>query len=88
MPRTEFTPQQHGFHFDTEVLIQLIWTGRRIVEIPVPTFYGDEISRVNGMAYAANCLKAVKLYVQICPRCGTELYLPDPRAVRHPGVRS
>jgi hypothetical protein len=35
-----------------------------------------------------NCLKAVKLYVQICPRCGTELYLPDPRAVRHPGVRS
>jgi uncharacterized membrane protein len=32
------------------------------------------------------CLKAVKLYVQICPRCGTELYLPDPRAVRHPGV--
>jgi uncharacterized paraquat-inducible protein A len=33
------------------------------------------------------CLKAVKLYVQVCPRCGTELYLPDPRAVRHPGVR-
>jgi uncharacterized paraquat-inducible protein A len=35
-----------------------------------------------------NCLTAVKLYVQVCPRCGTELYLPDPRAVRHPGVRS
>ena len=34
-----------------------------------------------------NCLKAVKLYVQVCPRCGTELYLPDPRAVRHPGVK-
>ena len=34
-----------------------------------------------------NCLKAVKLYVQVCPRCGTDLYLPDPRAVRHPGVR-
>ena len=28
-------------------------------EIPVPTFYGDEISRVNGMKYARNCLKAV-----------------------------
>jgi glycosyltransferase involved in cell wall biosynthesis len=47
------------FHFDTEILIQLLRTGRRIVEIPVPTFYGDEISRVNGMAYAANCVKAV-----------------------------
>ena len=25
----------------------------------MPTFYGDEISRVNGLKYAANCLKAV-----------------------------
>ena len=32
------------------------------------------------------CGKAVKLYVQVCPRCGTDLYLPDPEAVRHPGV--
>ena len=34
------------------------------------------------------CHKALKLYVQVCPRCGTDLYLPDPAAVRHPGVRS
>jgi hypothetical protein len=34
-----------------------------------------------------NCHKALKLYVQVCPRCGTELYLPDPATVRHPGVR-
>jgi hypothetical protein len=33
------------------------------------------------------CLKPVKLYVQVCPRCGNDLYLPHPRAVRHPGVR-
>ena len=33
------------------------------------------------------CHKPLKLYVQVCPRCGTELYLPDPSAVRHPGVR-
>jgi glycosyltransferase involved in cell wall biosynthesis len=48
-----------GFHFDTEILIQLLRTGRRVVEIPTGTFYGDEISRVNGVAYAVNCLKAV-----------------------------
>jgi glycosyltransferase involved in cell wall biosynthesis len=47
------------FHFDTEILIQLICTGRTIVEVPVPTFYGDEISRVNGIKYAINCVKAV-----------------------------
>lgn len=32
------------------------------------------------------CGKVLKLYVQVCPRCGTDLYLPDPAAVRHPGV--
>jgi hypothetical protein len=34
-----------------------------------------------------NCGKALKLYVQVCPRCGEDLYLPDPAIVRHPGVR-
>jgi hypothetical protein len=33
------------------------------------------------------CHKALKIYVQVCPRCGTDLYLPDPAEVRHPGVR-
>jgi hypothetical protein len=33
------------------------------------------------------CGKALKLYIQVCPRCGEDLYLPDPAAVRHPGVR-
>ena len=33
------------------------------------------------------CGRVVKLYVQVCPRCGTDLYLPDPREVRHPGAR-
>jgi hypothetical protein len=32
------------------------------------------------------CGKVLKLYVQVCPRCGTDLYLPDPSQVRHPGV--
>jgi hypothetical protein len=34
------------------------------------------------------CHKPLKLYVQVCPRCGAELYLPDPAEVRHPGVPS
>ncbi len=54
-----FQLNSDGFHFDTEVLIQLLFTGRKLTEIPVPTFYGDEISRVNGIDYAVNCLKAV-----------------------------
>jgi hypothetical protein len=30
------------------------------------------------------CRKVLKLYVQVCPRCGQDLYLPDPTEVRHP----
>ena len=30
------------------------------------------------------CSNVVKLYVQVCPRCGTDLYLPDPSEVRQP----
>ena len=30
------------------------------------------------------CGKALKLYVQVCPRCGTDLYLPEPEQVRRP----
>jgi hypothetical protein len=31
-----------------------------------------------------NCGAVHKLYVQVCTRCGTELYLPDPSEVRQP----
>ena len=41
-----------GFDFDTEIIIQLHEAGHRIVEIPIPTYYGDEICYVNGMSYA------------------------------------
>jgi len=29
-----------------------------------------------------NCNRILKLHVQVCPRCGTDLYLPDPSEVR------
>jgi len=42
------------FHFDTEIIIQLLNAGQRIVELPIPTYYGDEICRVNGIKYATD----------------------------------
>ncbi len=44
----------NDFHFDTQIILQLMNAGARIVERPIPTFYGDEISRVNGLRYAWN----------------------------------
>ncbi len=45
-----------GFHFDTEILIQLIRAGARIREVPIPVYSGDEIRHVQGVAYAAAVL--------------------------------
>jgi glycosyltransferase involved in cell wall biosynthesis len=44
----------NDFHFDTEIILQLLNAEARIVELPIPTYYGSEISRVNGLAYAKN----------------------------------
>jgi SAM-dependent methyltransferase len=41
-----------GFDFDTEIILGLIDAGKRIVEVPIPTYYGDEICYVNGVRYA------------------------------------
>jgi len=45
------------FDFDTDIIIQLLDTQKRIKEIPIPTFYGDEISRVNGIKYAIRIIR-------------------------------
>jgi glycosyltransferase involved in cell wall biosynthesis len=48
-------PFEHNadyFDFDTDILIQCFDTKQRILEIGIPTFYGDEICHVNGLKYA------------------------------------
>jgi glycosyltransferase involved in cell wall biosynthesis len=47
-----FEGNSDDFDFDTQIIVQLHEAGKRIEEIPIPTFYGDEISRVNGLRYA------------------------------------
>jgi glycosyltransferase involved in cell wall biosynthesis len=52
----------NGFDFDTEIIIQLHDAGKRIVEVPIPTYYGDEICYVDGVAYAREVVKDVVAY--------------------------
>jgi glycosyltransferase involved in cell wall biosynthesis len=56
--RIPFHLNSNAFHFDTEIIIQLLVGGLRIKEIPIPTYYGDEISHVNGITYAKDVLVA------------------------------
>jgi glycosyltransferase involved in cell wall biosynthesis len=53
-----FDRNSNDFHFDTEIIIQLVIAGLPIRELPIPTYYGDEICYVNGMQYAFNVVQA------------------------------
>jgi glycosyltransferase involved in cell wall biosynthesis len=53
-----FQLNSNDFHFDTEIILQLLNAGARLTELPIPTYYGDEISRVNGLAYAWHVVAA------------------------------
>jgi glycosyltransferase involved in cell wall biosynthesis len=68
----------NDFHFDTEIIIQLLQRHLPIVEVPIPTYYGDEICRVNGLSYAVQCLRSVlharatRLYLVYHPKFDVE----------------
>ena len=60
-----FERNSNVFHFDTEIIIQLLLARRTILELPIPTHYGDEICYVNGMGYAADVvISALKARLQ------------------------
>jgi len=45
-----------NWHFDTQIILEFLKQGYRIDEVPIPTYYGDEICRVNGIPYAMHCV--------------------------------
>jgi hypothetical protein len=57
-----FEANSDDYDFDTGIILQMHEAGKRIVEIPIPTFYGDEISYVNGMRYAKDIVRDVLVY--------------------------
>ena len=57
-----FEDNSDGFNFDTQIIIQLVHAGKRIVEVPIPTYYGDEICYVDGLRYARDVSRDVIRY--------------------------
>lgn len=62
LSRISMNAMTNDFHFDTEIIIKLHHQGFRIKEVPIPTYYGDEICYVNGMKYACDVFRAVRRY--------------------------
>ena len=54
LKKVPFDRNTNDFHFDLEIIIQLLQAGMRLLELPIPTYYGDEICYVNGLKYAWN----------------------------------
>lgn len=54
-----FEKNTNDFHFDTEIIVQFVLKNLRIAELPIPTYYGDEICHVNGMKYAWDVFKTM-----------------------------
>ncbi len=58
LSRIPFDLNSDVFHFDTDIIIQLLIAGQRIRELPIPTYYGDEICNVDGLKYAWDVTKS------------------------------
>lgn len=48
-----------NWHLDTQIILEFLRRGYRVAEVPIPTYYGDEICHVNGVPYALHCLREV-----------------------------
>ena len=57
-----FEKNSDGFNFDTQIIIQMHDAGMHIAEVPIPTYYGDEICYVDGLGYAKDVTKDVITY--------------------------
>ena len=57
-----FEKNDDDFNFDSQIIVQLLEAGRTIKEIPIPTFYGDEICYVDGVRYARLVTRDVTRY--------------------------
>jgi glycosyltransferase involved in cell wall biosynthesis len=62
MQKIDLSHMTDDFHFDTEIIIKLQHQGYRILEVPIPTFYGDELCYVDGLKYAGDVFRAVIRY--------------------------
>lgn len=65
-----------NFDFDTQIIVQLVDAGKKIVEVPIPTFYGDEVCNVDGIKYAKDVVKDVLEYKLVSKGFGSADWVP------------
>jgi 2-polyprenyl-3-methyl-5-hydroxy-6-metoxy-1,4-benzoquinol methylase len=73
-----FEANSDGFDFDTQIIAQVLHAGGRIEEVPIPTYYGDEICYVDGVKYAWDVARDVVEYRLAVRGFGTPEWVPTP----------
>ena len=74
-----------NWHFDTQIILEFLKRGYRIAEVPIPTYYGDEICRVNGIPYAMHCVMETARYAM---KDRWKAAQPQPAAIPHSPPRT
>lgn len=61
LDKIPFEENTNDFHFDSQIIIQCRALNVKIHEVPIKTFYGDEVCHVNGLKYGMNvCLSVLE----------------------------
>ncbi|MBL7129556.1 MAG: glycosyltransferase [Ignavibacteria bacterium] len=60
--KIHFDNMTDDFHFDTQIIVKANHNNLKITEVPIPTFYGEEICYVNGVKYAKDIIRTVRDY--------------------------
>ena len=61
--RVRYEHTSDYYDFDTQIIFQIHHAGGRIEETVIPTFYGEEVSNVNGLKTAKGILANVAVYL-------------------------
>lgn len=73
-----------NWHFDSQIIVEFAKRGHRIAEVPIPTYYGDEICRVNGIPYALHCIGTTLRYALFDRWRSRSALPPAQRSVEQP----
>ncbi len=80
---TAFIGKAKGMSFWIWLAVGLVLNVFGLIAVILFRSEADEAER-----RCPRCGKIEKLYVQVCTRCGAELYLPDPGEIRRPAPRA
>ena len=56
LKKIEFEDKADYYHFDTEIIIEFLKKKFNILEIHIPTHYGDEVSHLKSIPYGLKVL--------------------------------